>query len=158
MIQIKIILVGIILNLCFGLSAQNTKLNNDEVILGVYHDSTMEGKSVAVDPKMADVYVMVDEKAYFKSKDNSDNSLHEYVRLKIKEKNIQINENCFKTVMLNFVVEKDGTVSNIKLISKECEKRDIGIIDVIKNTSKKWVPAKIKGENVRSHYYLVMKV
>ncbi|TDX82653.1 energy transducer TonB [Epilithonimonas xixisoli] len=56
------------------------------------------------------------------------------------------------TVKLKFIVERDGTVSDVKATSKSGNSDfDAEAIRVVKKL-KKWAPAKKNGENVRSYY------
>lgn len=56
------------------------------------------------------------------------------------------------TVKLRFIVERDGTVSDVKATSKSGNNDfDSEAIRVVKKL-KKWTPAKKNGENVRSYY------
>lgn len=56
------------------------------------------------------------------------------------------------TVKLRFIVERDGTVSDVKATSKSGNSDfDSEAIRVVKKL-KKWTPAKKNGENVRSYY------
>ncbi|MDY3548598.1 energy transducer TonB [Riemerella anatipestifer] len=59
--------------------------------------------------------------------------------------------------MVTFVVEKDGTITNVKaegqnsMFNKEAEK-------AIKSVRGKWTPAKIKGESVRSYFKIPVSI
>ncbi|AFR36530.1 energy transducer TonB [Riemerella anatipestifer] len=59
--------------------------------------------------------------------------------------------------MVTFVVEKDGTITNVKaegqnnMFNKEAEK-------AIKSVKGKWTPAKIKGEAVRSYFRIPVSI
>ena len=56
------------------------------------------------------------------------------------------------TVKLKFIVERDGTVSDVKVTQKSGNSDfDSETIRVVKRL-KKWAPAKKNGENVRSYY------
>nr|WP_260391327.1 energy transducer TonB [Riemerella anatipestifer] len=59
--------------------------------------------------------------------------------------------------MVTFVVERDGTITNVKaegqnnMFNKEAEK-------AIKSVKGKWTPAKIKGEAVRSYFRIPVSI
>jgi len=56
-------------------------------------------------------------------------------------------------VVMTFVIEKDGSISDIKIIksvSKECDEEAIRVLKL----TPKWKPAKQKGEFVRFQYFL----
>lgn len=56
--------------------------------------------------------------------------------------------NCNKTVVVSLIIEKDGTVSSLKLLRKSCEINDDKIIEVIKKMNT-WSPGIKKGIKVR---------
>ncbi len=51
-------------------------------------------------------------------------------------------------VMVQFVIEKNGSVSNIKVISKTQEVLNDEVIRIV-SSSPKWTPGTLKGEAVR---------
>lgn len=56
-------------------------------------------------------------------------------------------------VVMTFVIEKDGSISDVKIIksiSKECDEEAMRVLKL----TPKWIPAKQKGEFVRSQYFL----
>jgi hypothetical protein len=63
---------------------------------------------------------------------------------------------CFQggSLLINFIVLKDGTISNYKLdesSSIKCPSYINELIRILKKTSGKWKPAKIKNKNVSSY-------
>lgn len=68
-----------------------------------------------------------------------------------------IKNNIQGKVIVKFVIEKDGTISNFKIL------KDIGygcgeeIIRILNETQTKWNSAKINNKNVRSYYTLRVK-
>lgn len=59
-------------------------------------------------------------------------------------------------IFIQFIVEKDGTISNIKAIAPKERQLGYGLeaecIRVLKLTSGKWIPAQREGKNVRSYW------
>lgn len=55
-------------------------------------------------------------------------------------------------VIVKFVVEKDGSISNFKVLKPMSKNFDNEVIRVLKMTSKKWKPAKVNGEPVRAYF------
>ena len=56
-------------------------------------------------------------------------------------------------VIAKFIIEKDGSITNMKIVkslSKEC---DAEVIRIIKKTTR-WIPAILNGGAVRSYYEL----
>lgn len=64
-----------------------------------------------------------------------------------KEKNIS------GKVFVSFVVEKDGSVSEAKVVKGVCESIDNEALRVV-NAMPKWTPGKMDGKNVRVKYTL----
>jgi protein TonB len=56
-------------------------------------------------------------------------------------------------VVVQFVVEKDGSISEVEVIKKVNEHLDAEAVRVV-NAMPKWKPGKQKGENVRVKYTL----
>jgi protein TonB len=67
-----------------------------------------------------------------------------------KEKRIQ------GTVYVGFIVEKDGSLSDIKVpkgIGGGCDKEAVRVVLMMPN----WEPAKVRGKEVRMHYNMPIK-
>ena len=60
-------------------------------------------------------------------------------------------------VVANFVVEKDGTLSDIQIIKDLGMGTDEEVIRVIEKMSRQWVPGKQAGEPVRFRYTLPVR-
>ncbi len=58
--------------------------------------------------------------------------------------------------IVRFVVEKDGSVSNFKIMKPcpQCKEFELEAIRVVKMSSKLWIPAEVNGKVVRSYYEL----
>lgn len=59
-------------------------------------------------------------------------------------------------VLISFIVEKNGTLTNFKIERGMGQVFDAEALRVIKR-SPKWIPAKIKGERVRSRYIVPIR-
>lgn len=68
----------------------------------------------------------------------------------------ELGSHCFTHVFLDFVVEKDGSLSNIKAHNK-CSTDLSYYIDLLQK-SPKWTPGKYKGQVVRSRYRLPLTI
>ena len=55
-------------------------------------------------------------------------------------------------VVVQLTIEKDGKVSEYKVVNKVAPSLDAEALRVAKLTSDKWNPAKNKGKNVRTNY------
>lgn len=74
-------------------------------------------------------------------------------------KNLQIPKSMGKIcvegkVYIGFIVEKDGTLTNIRVIKSIFEVLDNEALRVVK-LMPKWIPAKIKGNPVRTQFYII---
>ncbi len=61
-------------------------------------------------------------------------------------------------IILVFVIEKDGSMTDIKMISKGDKALEAEAIRVLKSMKKKWTPGKVNGEIVRSEKRLPLKI
>lgn len=62
-------------------------------------------------------------------------------------------------VIIDFIIEKDGSLSSFKMRDKEMEYFQDRMVRALKRASKKWTPGKLNGESVRtrSTYTLTIK-
>jgi len=72
------------------------------------------------------------------------------------ERYANMGQYCFTHVFLDFVVEKDGSISNIKAHNK-CSS-DLSYYIELFERSPKWTPGKYKGKIVRSRYRLPLTI
>jgi protein TonB len=70
----------------------------------------------------------------------------------------EIDEKIMITVLVSFVIEKDGTMSDIKVLRNPGFGLDAEAIRVLKSIKTKWKAGKINGETVRTQYHLPIKV
>lgn len=63
---------------------------------------------------------------------------------------------CFTNVFLDFIVEKDGSLSNVKAHNK-CNSDLSYYVDLF-SRSPKWTPAQYRGKIVRSRYRLPLSI
>ncbi len=64
------------------------------------------------------------------------------------------------TVVVTFVVEKDGTISNPKVVRDVeggCGAEAVRVVNLMNEVGAKWVPAKHQGKAVRLHFNLPVK-
>ena len=62
------------------------------------------------------------------------------------------------SVIVSFVIEKDGTMTDIKVLKNPGYDLDKEAIRVLKSIKTKWKPGKIKGQLMRTQYTLPIKV
>lgn len=73
-----------------------------------------------------------------------------------EERYANMGQYCFTHVFLDFVVEKDGSISNVKAHNK-CSS-DLSYYIELFERSPKWTPGKYKGQIVRSRYRLPLTI
>lgn len=69
-----------------------------------------------------------------------------------------INEEKVVTVLLSFVIEKDGTMTDIKVLRNPGYGLDAEAIRVLKSIKTKWIAGILNGKPVRTQYSLPIKV
>ena len=94
------------------------------------------------------IYTVVQVMPYFP---NGTDALFEYLR-----NNTRYPESCRKDsiqgrVIVNFVVEKDGSISGAKIVRSVHEQLDAEALRVVKSMPK-WIPGKQRGKEVRVKY------
>ncbi|WP_298138157.1 energy transducer TonB [Flavobacterium sp.] len=70
----------------------------------------------------------------------------------------EINEEKVVTVLLSFVIEKDGTMTDIKVLKNPGYGLEKEAIRVLKSIKTKWVAGILNGQPVRTQYSLPIKV
>lgn len=138
----KIILLMVLLinGFYFAQANENTQLNTNYKL-----PPALATKSNVLDKNPNEIYYDVDESAEFLNGgiNNFKTQIKNNFQIdKVDEKDI------FET-SIRFIVEKDGTISNIKAVG-ENESFNKETVRAILKIKDKWNPAKIKGQKVRS--------
>ncbi len=81
------------------------------------------------------------------------NKLRQFIAANIIFPDLAIEYDVSGTVVATFIVEKDGTISNIEIVKKLGYGCDEEVIRVLKK-AEKWKPAQLNGEAVRYSYRL----
>lgn len=109
--------------------------------------STGKSTTAEVKPVTNEVYESVDQSAEYPG---GLNGVRRYISDNVDTSGMEGEGQL--TVKLKFIVERDGTVSDVKVTQKSGNSDfDSETIRVVKKL-KKWAPAKKNGENVRSYY------
>jgi len=84
---------------------------------------------------------------------------YEHLPMEVQEKIKKTNAapDITLTANLAFTVELDGTLSNISA-KGESQSFNEEIERAVKSIQTKWIPAEVKGEKVRSKYYVPVKI
>ncbi|MDR1877694.1 MAG: TonB family protein [Flavobacteriaceae bacterium] len=95
------------------------------------------------------VFEKVDEDAAFEGKEGVSKFIHKYIDYTDRA----IDNGTEGKITIRFVVEKDGSVSDVQVLGKKLgDGLDEIAISAIKKTSKKWTPGKVNGQPVRSYF------
>lgn len=109
-----------------------------------------EEKKVSVDDE---VFVLVEEQAEFPG---GMDSMYAYIVKNLKYPEAAEEKGIQGRVFVQFVIEKDGSISNVKIlrgIGGGCEE---AAVEMVKNMPK-WKPAKQRGKPVRCQFNLPIK-
>ncbi len=92
------------------------------------------------------ITMVVDQKAQFPG---GDQALYQHIAKHLKYPKAALEKGIEGTVYLQFIVEKNGTLSNIEVIRSDSPELNQSAIDALEALPK-WIPAKVKGEPVRT--------
>ena len=111
---------------------------------------TSDGSRVDMKPDQNDVYQIVEEMPKFPG---GEQAMMEYIAKNVKYPEDAIKKNQSGRVFVSFVIEKDGSITEVKVLRSVYESLDDEAIRVVK-AMPKWTPGKMKGEPVRVAYTL----
>ena len=109
---------------------------------------TMSAQKTVVSQKSQKVYDTVDQMPEFAG---GMSALIDYLSTNIKYPQDAIKQNLSGRVMVMFVVETDGSVSNVKVAKNVFPSLDAEAVRVVK-AMPKWIPGRHKGKIVRVNY------
>jgi len=160
--------VILLISIGFGIRLINQGNRHEPASNGlsqVMVDKSMPGENVQYLPpprpdqdgsvanQVVEVFTSVEESPVFPGGDAALNKfLSENISCSADSKNIHIPESMF----VNFVIEKDGTISNVKMISEVgdgCSEEALRGIEAMP----KWIPGKQGGQKVRVSYMILLK-
>ena len=97
-----------------------------------------------------EIFVFVEENPVFP---NGEENMYKYLGSNIKYPKDALENGIQGTVVVKFVVEKDGTISNVKAIRKIGGGCDEEAVRVVKRMPR-WKPGKQRGKPVRTEFTL----
>lgn len=109
---------------------------------------TMSAQKTVVSQKSQKVYDTVDQMPEFAG---GMSALIDYLSTNIKYPQDAIKQNLSGRVLVMFVVETDGSVSNVKVAKNVFPSLDAEAVRVVK-AMPKWIPGRHKGKIVRVNY------
>lgn len=100
-----------------------------------------------------EVFVVVEEQAEFPG---GMDSMYAYIVKNLKYPEKAKAEGIEGRVFVSFIIEKDGSISNVKILRGIGGGCDEAVVEMIKNMPK-WKPAKQRGKPVRCQFNLPIK-
>ncbi len=100
-----------------------------------------------------DTFVFVENPPKFPG---GDEARLKYISSKLKYPKEAKDKNIEGTVYITFVVEADGSITNVRNLRGVCESIDKVALDVVRDMPK-WIPATTKGKAVRSQFNMPLR-
>ena len=97
------------------------------------------------------IFTTVEQKAEYPG---GDAALLQFINANIQYPELAVEDNAQGRVIVSFIVEKDGSISDIKVTRGRHPELDKEAVRVVKRITKKFIPAKQNGKNVRYKYHL----
>lgn len=97
---------------------------------------------------------------YDESKQCADKKMLEFIYKNIEYPQIARENNVQGTAVVTFVIEKDGSISNIEILrdpGAECGNEAVRVVEMMQNLPNKWIPGKQGNDNVRVRFNLPVK-
>lgn len=120
----------------------------DEIVMetGLVANDPLEN----VFPEDGKIYTVVEQQPVFPG---GEAAMMAYIKKNLKYPAFASENGIQGRVVLSFVVEKDGSISNIEVMRSPAEELTQEAIRIVKSMPK-WRPGKLKGEKVRVKYVL----
>jgi TonB family protein len=131
-----------IIFLTLTLSCLGQKWNTEKYIKKYNYEEVVGHIENIEQKKTPDMYAMYP---------NGKKGIYSLIANKIKIPNKAIRDKIGGTVILKYVVDKNGYVTDIEIIQSVSKNLDKAAIRVLK-LMKRWIPGKKEGENVRVEY------
>ncbi|MDR1877693.1 MAG: energy transducer TonB [Flavobacteriaceae bacterium] len=124
----------------------------DNKVLGAENKEENETSGTTAPPVVSpSIFTYVDEEAKFKGGGLKEAS--EFIAKNMKYTKKAIKNETEGKILVRFVVEIDGSVSDIQVVGKKLgDGLDEIAINAVKETDKMWIPAKWEGQIVRSYF------
>ena len=90
----------------------------------------------------------------------ADKKMLEFIYKNIKYPAIARENGVEGTVVIQFVVEKDGTIKDartVRDIGAQCGAEALRVVNLMNTKGKKWIPGKQRGKSVRVQFNLPVK-
>ncbi len=123
------------------------------------------------EPKVEEIFKVVEEFPRFPGCEDLDASkeekrrcaeqkMYEFIYSNITYPRMALENNIEGTVIVTFVVEKDGTIANIQIlrdVSGNCGKEAVRVVNLMNELPERWSPGKQRGRPVRTQFMLPVK-
>ncbi len=101
-----------------------------------------------------EVFVVVEEQAEFPG---GLDSMYAYIHKNLKYPELAKEKGIEGRVFVSFIIEKDGSISNVKILRGIGGGCDEAVVEMVKNMPK-WQPAKQRGKEVRCQFNLPIPI
>ena len=98
-----------------------------------------------------DIYFSAEQVAYYPG---GEVALMQYIASAIQYPTMAINANVQGRVVVQFIVEKDGSIGEVKVVRGQHPALDAEAVRVVKNIPEKFIPGKVNGKVVRYWFTL----
>ena len=97
------------------------------------------------------IFTVAEQKADYPG---GDAALLQFINENIQYPDLAVEDNAQGRVIVSFIVEKDGSISDVKVVRGRHPELDKEAVRVVKKITKKFTPAKINGKNVRYKFII----
>ncbi|MBL6962221.1 MAG: energy transducer TonB [Bacteroidetes bacterium] len=120
-----------------------------------------EDEAIALAPITEEKEEVIEEQIFFMSEDppefpGGDNARNKYLRQSIRYPDIERDNGIQGQVVVNFVVEKDGSINNVKILKGITPNINEEALRVVKEMPN-WMPGKQRGKPVRVYVNLPIR-
>ena len=120
-------------------------------ILAVALMSIFATQSVYAQQEENQVYPVTETKPQYPG---GEAALMQYIASAIQYPTTAINANAQGRLVVQFIVEKDGSIGEIKVVSGQHPVLDAEVVRAVKNIPEKFIPGTVNGEIVRCFFAL----
>ena len=108
-------------------------------------------QSVYAQQDVCHVYTALDGKPQYPG---GEVALMQYIASAIQYPTMAINANVQGRVVVQFIVEKDGSIGEVKVVRGQHPALDAEVVRAVKNIPEKFIPGTVNGEIVRCFFAL----
>ena len=108
-------------------------------------------QSVYAQQEVCQIYTATETKPQYPG---GEAALMQYIASAIQYPTMAINANVQGRVVVQFIVEKDGSIGEVKVVRGQHPALDAEVVRAVKNIPEKFIPGKVNGKIVRCFFAL----